>query len=200
MSSIACSCGQCSLTLADNNPIMSLYCECKDCAQAIKWGEFRGGKASQKLTQAVYARSDIVSVEGENHMKPFQLRNPAKSTRVYCINCYSILGINHPAYSNNVFMFFPYHCEADLDLSIKPCAAIHMSSYPYDEKANIPNGIPVFHNWDYSQERDRFLSIPDVGKAFRKPLKPSVGKSFEELIVSLGDIEVLNLEIGADPY
>jgi hypothetical protein len=193
MSSIACSCGQCRLTLTDNHPIMSLYCECKDCAQAIKWGELRGGKASQKLTQAVYARSDILSVEGENYMRPFQLRNPAKSTRVYCTNCYSILGITHPAYSNNVFMFFPHHCEADLDLSIKPCAAIHMSSYPYEEKADIPDEIPVFHNWDYPQERDRFLSIPEVAKAFRKPLKPSVGKSFEELIDSLGDVEVLNL-------
>ena len=199
MSSIACSCGQCRLTLTDNHPIMSLYCECKDCRQAIKWGELRGGKAPQKLSQAGYVRADIISVDGENHMKPFQLRNPAKSTRVYCKSCYSILGINHPAYSNNVFMFFPHHCEADMDLSIKPCAAIHMSSHPYDEKADIPYEIPVFHNLDYSQERDRFLSIVDVKKAFRKPLKSPVGKTFKELIKSLADIEVLNLEIGADP-
>ena len=74
-----------------------------------------------------------------------------------------------------------------------------MSSHPHDEKADIPYEIPVFHNWDYSQERDRFLSIADVNKAFRKPLKSPVGKTIKELIKSLADIEVLNLEIGADP-
>jgi hypothetical protein len=199
MSSISCLCGECKLTLSKNHPMMSLYCACKDCMQAIKYGAIKGGKAPQQLPQLVYVRSDIISVNGIKCMKAFQLRNPAKSTRVYCTNCYSILGINHPSYSNNVFMFFPNHCEVDLDLSIKPCAAIHMSSYPYDEKANIPYEIPVFHNWDYSQEKDRFFSLVDVKKAFRKPLTPPVGKTFKELINSLGDIKILDLEIGADP-
>lgn len=193
MASIACSCGQCRLTLTDNDPVMSLYCACKDCRHAIKWGELRGGKAPQKLTQSVYARSDIISTDGERYMKPFQLRHGAKSTRVYCTSCYSILGINHPAYSNNVFMFFPHHCDADLDLSIKPCAAINMSSHPSDESPDIPYEIPVFHNWDYPQERDRFLSVSDVKKAFKNPEKAPYGKTFKELIEGLGDIEVLNL-------
>ena len=74
-----------------------------------------------------------------------------------------------------------------------------MSSHPYDESADIPYEIPVFHNWDYSQERDRFLSIVDVKKAFKKPLKSPVGNPFEELIKVLGEIEVLDLKIGADP-
>lgn len=144
----------------------------------IKWGAERGGKSPQQLPQLVYIRSDIISVIGDRYMKAFQLRNPAKSTRVYCTNCYSILGINHPTYSNNVFMFFPHHCEADLDLSIKPCTAIHMSSYPYEERADIPDEIPVFYNWDYSQERDRFFSITELEKAFKKPLNPSIGENF----------------------
>lgn len=196
MSSISCSCGQCKLTLANNRPIMSLYCACKDCRQAIKWGELRGGKAPKKLQQPVYVRSDIISVDGENLMKPFQLRNPAKSTRIYCTNCYSILGVNHPTYVNNVFMFFPEHCAADMDLSIKPCAVTNMLSYTHEEKADLPTNIPVFYSFSYPQERDRFFSIPEVGKAFSKPTKPAVGKTFEELIKSLGDIEILNLDIG----
>ena len=95
-------------------------------------------------------------------------------------------------------MFFPHHCDADLDLSIQPCASIHMSSYRYNQKADIPIEIPVFHNWDYPQERERFLTIPDVKRAFGKPLNPPVGRTFEDLINGLGDSETLNLEIGAE--
>ena len=120
------------------------------------------------------------------------------SSCIYCTKCFSIIGINHPAYSNNVFMFFPNNCHVNLDLSVKPCAAIFLSSYE-EGIAEIPDHIPVFHNWDYSQELDRFLSIVDVKKTFKKPLKSPVGKTFEELIKGLGGIEVLNLEIGADP-
>ena len=166
MSSISCACGVCVLKLSVNRSMMTLFCACKDCTQAIKWGALRGGKEPDRLPQAVYVRSDIASVEGKEYMKAYQLRSPAKSTRLYCIECFSILGINHPVYSDNVFMFFPNHCDADLDLSIKPCASINMSSYLYSEIADIPEDVPVFHNFHYPQEYERFFSISDVRSTF----------------------------------
>ena len=199
MSSISCSCEKCKLFLTENQPIMSLFCACKDCIQAIKWGHLNGGRAPEYLSRAVYIRLDIIYVEGEKHMKPFQLREHAKSTRVYCTSCYSILGVSHPTYSNNVFMFFPHHCESHLDLSIEPCAAIHMSSYNHGEKADISIEIPVFYNWDYPQERERFFSIPGVKKSFTKPSNSPAGRTFNDLINSLAEVEVLNFEIGSEP-
>ena len=58
--------------------MMKLYCACKDCRQAIKWGALRGGKAPQNIPHLVYIRSDIISVKGDRYMKAYQLRNPAK--------------------------------------------------------------------------------------------------------------------------
>ncbi len=199
MPSISCSCGVSKLVLCENRPLMSLYCACKDCTQAIKWGEINGGKPPQNLPQAVYIRSDITSVVGKKYLKAFQLRDPAKSTRVYCIKCYSIMGVDHPAYSNNVFMFWPKHCSANLDLSIKPCAVIYMSSYQHNNKPDIPSDIPVFYKFDYPQERNRFLDLPDVKNAFRPPSTPPVGETFKGIIDSLGEINNLNFEIGAEP-
>ena len=200
MSLIQCSCGECKLITTDDYPMMSLFCACKDCRQAIKWGELRGGKTAQKLPQLVYIHSDIVLVEGEQFMKSYQLRNLASSTRVYCTNCFSILGIDHPTYADNVFMFFPYHCKTDIDLSITPCAALNISSYPHLEPADIPTNIPVFHSFNYVQESKRFLSIPEVQEVFKEPVKPAVGKTFRTIIKDLGDIEILNLKVGADPF
>jgi len=74
-----------------------------------------------------------------------------------------------------------------------------MSSYNNDDKVNIPVEVPVFHNWDYPQERKRFLSIPDVTKAFKPPQNPTVGITLKDLINELGDIKVLNFEIGSEP-
>ena len=199
MASISCACGQCKLSLSENRPMMSLYCACKDCTQAIKWGEINGGRPPQRLPQAVYIRSDIIAVEGESYMKAVELRRPARSTMVYCTKCYSILGVIHPSYSNNVFMFFPNHCDAALDLSIKPCAVIHTSSYRYNDEREIPSGIPLFKNWDDPREREKFLNIPDVKRSFREPLNSPVGRTLEDVIASIGEIEVLNLEIGAKP-
>lgn len=200
MSLIQCSCGECKLTTTDDYLMMSLFCACKDCRQAIKWGELHGGKTAQKIPQLVYVRSDIISIEGEQSMKPYQLRDSAQSTRIYCTNCFSILGIDHPAYVDNVFMFFPYHCKTDIDLSITPCASLNMSSYPHSEPADIPTNMPIFHNFDYMQESKRFLTLPEVHEVFREPVKPVVGQTLRTIIKKLDDIEILGLEVGEDPF
>ncbi|MEC8775546.1 MAG: hypothetical protein VXX79_11945 [Pseudomonadota bacterium] len=196
---IECGCGHCKLTLAEDRPRMSLYCACKDCRQALKWAAKRGGKTPVDLPKPMYMRSDISAVEGQDSMRAFQLRDPARSTRVFCAKCYSILGVDHPAYADNVFMFFPDHCETDVDLSIKPSALIHMESYPGAAPPDIPDDIPVYQNWDDPKDREAYLEIPDIAAAFRAPEIPALGQTFKGLIDALGEIEVLNLEIGADP-
>ena len=192
MSSISCLCGECKLTLSENRPMMSLYCACKDCTQALRWCELRGGKAPQKLPQAVYIRSDIISVEGEKFMKAFQLRDPAKSTRVYCNKCFSIIGINHPAYSNNVFMFFKGFCHTNFDLDIKPSAAIYLKDFPEHLIYEIPDDVDKY--WSFAnKERERFFMIPEVSNSLREVIIPPEGITFREMILKLPKIEILNL-------
>ena len=59
--------------------------------------------------------------------------------------------------------------------------------------------MPVFHNFDYVQERNRFYTISKVQKAFREPIKPAIRKTFRSKIKDLGETEYLNLEVEADP-
>ena len=142
----------------------------------------RGGKTIQKLPQLIYVRSDIISIEGEKSIKPYQLRKSAKSTRVYCNECFSILGIDHPTYADNVFMFFSYHCKTNMDLSIAPYATLNISSYPHPEPANIPTNITIFYNFEYLQESKRCLTLPEVQEVFREPVKNVVGKTFSTIM------------------
>ena len=103
---ITCKCSSCKLTLNYASPSLCLLCGCKDCREALIWGFKKGGNPPQILPQLLYIRSDIKKIQGLEFLRAFQLRENAKSTRVYCIKCFSILGVDHPGYKNNVFMFF----------------------------------------------------------------------------------------------
>ena len=43
------------------------------------------------------------------------------------------------------------------------------------------------------------MSVEEVKNSFRKPENPPIGKTFTELIDSLGEIQNLDLEVGAEP-
>ena len=60
-------------------------------------------------------------------MKAFQLREDAKSTWLYCVLCFSVIGVDYPGYRDNVFMFFKNHCRTSCDLSQSPAAAIYLN-------------------------------------------------------------------------
>ena len=200
MSVIGCECGRCKLTVKEQRPVLSLLCACEDCRKAIQWGAARGGKEPRMLPKLFYVRSDITGTEGDISMKPYQLRTGAKSTRVYCTECYSILGVDHPAYNNNVFMFFDGHCKTNLDLSEEPTAAINMDSYPGEELPKLPPGLPVINNHQANtDDLERFLALPKRIAAFADSTTPLIGRTFREFVGSLGEIKVLNLEIGAAP-
>ena len=66
------------------------------------------------LGNVIFSQANVVAaisqVKGKKFMKAFQLRKDARSTRVYCISCYSVLGIDHPSYDNNVFNSILFTC------------------------------------------------------------------------------------------
>ena len=95
-------------------------------------------------------------------------------------------------------MLFPGHCETDVYLSTKPSALIHMESYPGAAPPDILDDIPVYQNWDNPKDREAYLKIPDIATAFRALEIMALGRTFKGLIDALGEIEVLNLEIGAN--
>ena len=166
----------------------------EDCRQAIEWGAKNGGKPAAPFAEPIYMKSDIAGVEGRDKMKAVQLRNDARSTRVYCKECHAILGIDHPSYSNNVFMFFKNHCETSFKLPHKAVAAIYLDDLPAEASDLIPTDIPLFYS--FPREREKFRSIDAVSNSFKEPDNPPRGYSFGDLIKSLGEIEVLQLEQG----
>ena len=194
MASISCHCGVCSLEVFDKQPTLSLLCGCEDCRQALEWGATNGAPRPSLLPSLFYLRSDIRKVKGREKMKAVQLREGARSTRVYCQDCYSVLGVDHPAYSNNVFMFFKNHCETNFKLTHKAVAAIYLEDLPPNERHLIPNDIPLFYS--FPREREKFRSINAVSNSFKEPDTSPRGYSFGDLINSLGQIEVLQLDPG----
>jgi hypothetical protein len=195
---ISCKCGVCELTLADGRSTVSFLCGCEDCRQALQWGFKNGGVKPDPLAHAYYMRSDITDVKGRDKMIAVKLREDSRSTRVYCTDCYSIVGIDHPAYRNNIFAIFPKHCMNTADLTVPLTAIVHMIDYS-EKIGPLPvEEVPVFHTFRFPQERARWLSIPAVASAFREPTEPTNGTTMRALIESLGPPLVLNLEKGKD--
>ena len=191
---IECKCGSSALTVADGKAILYLQCGCEDCRQALQWGYKNGGVKPDPLPRLYYLRSDIVDVKGKDHMKAFKLREDGRSTRISCIKCYSVLGVDHPTYQSNVFLNFPKHCNNAGDLSIPLSAYVHMADYSDD--GPIPTeDVPLFLT-RFPQERQRLLSIPEVKHAFKESTEPIRGMTLTSLIESLGPVTVLDLVKG----
>jgi hypothetical protein len=194
MFNIFCNCGSCVIELYDEKPTLSLFCGCEDCRQATEWGAKNGAKPASPFAEAIYMRSDIAFVKGRENMKAVQLRKNAKSTRVYCKDCHSILGIDHPNYCNNVFMFFRNYCETNFKLPDKVAAAIYLDDLPSSATHLIPTDIPLLYS--FPRDREKFRSIASVSNSFKKPDHPPKGITFLDLIKSMDKIEVLELEKG----
>ena len=192
---IACKCGSSALTIADGKAILCFECGCEDCRQALQWGYKNGGVEPDLLPRVYYMRSDIVDIKGKGHMKAFKLREVGRSTRIYCMKCYSVLGVDHPVYESNVFLNFPKYCNNGGDLSTPLAAYIHMADYSDDDPFPTED-VPLFVSTRFPQERQRLLSIPAVGNAWKKPTEPIKGMTLTSLIESLGSVTVLELVKG----
>jgi hypothetical protein len=191
---IECKCGSSALTIADGKAILYLQCGCEDCRQALQWCYKNGGVKPDPLPRLYYLRSDIVDVKGKDYMKAFKLREDGRSTRISCIECYSVLGVDHPSYQSNVFLNFPKHCNNAGDLSIPLSAYVHMAD-DSDDSPLLKEGVPLFFT-RFPQERQRLLSIPEVKHAFKEPAEPIMGMTLTSLIESLGPVTVLDLVKG----
>ena len=191
---IKCHCGKCEISLVADKALGYFLCGCQDCRQAVKWAEFKGGQKGEDLQKAIYVPSDILHVSGKEYMKPFLLREGGQSTRVYCVSCYSLLGIDFPAYNDQRFMFIGGHCLTDIDTSMDPAVAINMVDYPKDKELKLPDGITIVNS---IHDPDRsWTQIPEVKKIRETP--PSYkGMRFSELVKELGSPTILGLEPGA---
>ena len=192
---IECKCGCSALTIADGKAILCFECGCEDCRQALQWGYKNGGVEPDLLPRVYYMRSDIVDIKGKGHMKAFKLRQVGRSTRIHCMKCYSVLGVDHPVYESNVFLNFPKYCNNGGDLSTPLAAYIHMTDYS-DDGPLPTEDVPLFVSTRFPQERQRLLSIPAVGNAWKKPTEPIKGMTLTSLIESLGSVTVLELVKG----
>ena len=192
---IECKCGCSALTIADGKAILCFECGCEDCRQALQWGYKNGGVEPDLLPRVYYMRSDIVDIKGKGHMKAFKLREVGRSTRIYCMKCYSVLGVDHPVYESNVFLNFPKYCNNGGDLSTPLAAYIHMTDYS-DDGPLPTEDVPLFVSTRFPQERQRLLSIPAVGNAWKKPTEPIKGMTLTSLIESLGAVTVIELVKG----
>lgn len=192
---IECKCGSAALTIADGKAILCLECGCEDCRQALQWAYKHGGVEPDPLSRLYYMRSDIVDIKGREHMRAFKLRKDGRSTRIHCLKCYSVLGVDHPVYQSNVFLNFAKYCNNGGNLSTPLAAYINMIDYSDDEPFPTED-VPLFVSTRFPQERERFLSISAVRNAFKKPTESIKGITLTSLIENLGPVTVLELEKG----
>ena len=198
---IECTCGKCSITLADGKAKLKFQCGCEDCRQALQYGHAHGGAKPDPLPELYYMASDIIEVRGKKFMKAFQLRDEdpdilGMSTRIYCTECYSIIGIDHPIYEDNVFLNFPKHCTNGGDLSVPLTAYINMIDYT-EEIGPLPTeDVPLFTTGRFQQELDRIFDIPAVANTFKPRETPLEGIALSRLIQDLDSVTVIGLEKG----
>ena len=192
---ISCTCGKSSITVADGRAVQHFLCGCEDCRQALQWCHINGGKKPDPIPDLFYLRSDIIEVEGSEFLATFKLRSDGKSTRLYCTNCFSVIAVDHPYYKSNVFLFFPKHCEVECDISLDPAAYIMMGDYSEEIGPKPMLDIPLFFNFNFKQERDRFASLK--GFNFIENAEGEYeGKTLTGFIKELGMPKELNLPKG----
>ena len=75
-------------------------------------------------------------------------------------------------------------------------AILFMKDYPEDYETPPEDDVPLFYSFEYKQERQRFSSLPTVANTFKRRTDPLKGINFTELVNSLGEPEILNLERG----
>ena len=193
---ISCQCAKCEITVADNRAVQYFRCGCEDCRQGAEWGSSKGSVKPDQLPHLYYIPADIISIKGKEFMSAYKLREDGRSIRLYCNQCWSLIAVEHPAYQSNVFYILPKHCVTSCDLSVPLTAILFMKDYPEDYETPPEDDVPLFYSFEYKQERQRFSSLSTVANTFKRRTDPLKGINFTELVNSLGEPEILNLERG----
>ncbi len=190
---ITCHCGACGFEIEDGQPTLSLLCGCTDCRHALEWCAKNGGLEPLSMPELIYVKSDIICTIGPEFMQAFQLRPNARSTRVYCKECFSIIGVDHKSYRDNVFMFFKNYCVTTCDLSIKPSAAIYLNDLKDVNQIDDLETIPLIFNFS-QKEIQQFRSISAVSESFNEIKRARYGQTLKSVIKSISRIEISNLQ------
>src|SRR5215467_4611694 len=112
---IACTCGACELALADGKAAYAL--RLRRLPPGASMGIQKRRHQTRPLPRIYYMRSDIIDVKGRDKTVVVKLREDGAVRRLYCTNCYSILGHVHAIFNNNVFGNFVEHCINTGDLT-----------------------------------------------------------------------------------
>lgn len=199
---INCNCGKCGITLADGQAKLKFKCGCQDCRQALEWGHSKGAVKPDPLPDLLYMPSDIIDVRGRESMQSYQLRHDdpsllGMSRRIYCTECYDMIGVDHPAYQDNVFLNFPKHCKNTGDLSVPLAAYVNMIDYTEQIGPMPTEDVPLFTTLRFEQEAKRIFGIPAVANAFCPREAPPEGITFSALIEETGGTEILGFDSGS---
>ena len=145
---IACRCGKCSMTAAGKTTMLFLRCGGVECRQEFLWG------TSEKVPN---------------------LSRTGRSTKIYFIQCDSVLGVDHSTYQNSVLLNLPDHCANHCDLSIPLSACLNMIDYS-TELGPLPiESVPLFATTRFPQERKRLLSLSGMADTLRTSTEPLRG-------------------------
>ena len=94
-------------------------------------------------------------------------------------------------------MLIPQLCQTDLDLSIKPVAAIFMKDYPYKDLSMISDDILYLNDFEDDEKNKKFEAImSSLRPKYQKPK----GISFRDLIKDVEGVTVLNLKRGVKTF
>ena len=196
MNKITCHCSRCCINLKIEKVYRTLICACEDCRQALEWAQKQGGVKPNDLPKFVYVDSNIESFSGLENMAAFQLRKGAKSTRIYCKECFSILAVDHHNYNSERFMFFENHCSTTLNTSLKPNAITYLDHMPKGSKEIIPSDLPQFRDLDKPDQWEEFATLLEK-TASPSSVREGIGIRLHNILDKTGHIEVLNLKPGA---
>ena len=181
--------GTLSITLDQTNRVIAKWLINE--SQALEWCATKGAVRPVSLPELIYVKSDILAVNGLQFIGAFHLRPEARSTRLYCKKCYSIIGVDHKSYKNNVFMFFKNHCSTTCDLSLNPDAAIYLKDLEETDEIKKLKSIPLIYTFSEA-EFQQFRSIEAVSKSFNDTNRPRFGQNLKSVIEQLNAIEILN--------
>ena len=92
-------------------------------------------------------------------------------------------------------MLIPKLCKTDLDLSIKPVAAIFMNDYPYKDISMISDDVLFLKDFKDENINNKYNALMSSLRA--KYLKPR-GISFKKLIKEVEGVTILNLKKGEE--
>jgi hypothetical protein len=106
MATIICKCGTLRIEFDAKHDLFRLECCCHDCTAALWYAHKRGGPAfpENQCLDSSWLPNDFKVVKGEEKLGAFMNFENAATTRFYCVDCWTVLLADHPAYAKKVVL------------------------------------------------------------------------------------------------